>query len=119
MLQARGRLARTEFGRARAVLEPMVAAQPHLVYPRLILSHVYLQEGKDLQAAERVLREIVKLDPSRAESWRNLAVLLRQQGRLDQAAEACRTGWRNCLDYATLPLLLCITLSDKREFAAA
>jgi len=119
MLRARGMLARKEFEAARAVLEPMVAGQAQAVYPRVILSHVYLQEGKDLRAAERVLREIVELDPSQAETWRNLAVLLRQQGRLDEAVEVCRTGWRHCMDYATLPLLLGITLADQGNFPGA
>jgi GT2 family glycosyltransferase/Tfp pilus assembly protein PilF len=119
ILQARGMLARKEFEAARSVLEPMVAAQPGSVYPRIILSHVYLQERKDFESAERVLREIVQLDPTQSESWRNLAVLLRERGRLDESAEACRTGWRHCLDYPTLPLLLGITLADQDNFAGA
>jgi len=112
-------LARKEFEAARCVLEPMLAAQPETVHPRVILSHVYLQEGQDLQSAERVLREIVQLEPTQAETWRNLAVLLRQQGRLDEAVEACRTGWRHSLNYPTLPLLLGITLADQGNFPAA
>jgi tetratricopeptide (TPR) repeat protein len=119
MLQARGMLARKEFEAARSVLEPMTAAQPEAVHPRAILSHVYLQEGHDLQSAECVLREIVQLDPTQAETSRNLAVLLRQQGRLDEAVEACRTGWRHSLNYPTLPLLLGITLADQGNFPAA
>jgi Flp pilus assembly protein TadD len=110
-------LARKEFEAARSILEPMVAAQPGSVYPRIILSHVYLQERKDLESAERVLREIVHLDATQAESWRNLAVLLREQGRRDQAAEVCRTGWRLNPNYPTLPLLLGITLADQGNFA--
>jgi len=109
IIKARGMLARKEFEKARTVLEPMAAALPGAVYPRVILSHAYLQEGRDLPAAERMLREIVELDPSQAETWRNLAVLLRQQGRLEEAVEVCRTGWRHCLVYPTLPLLLGIT----------
>jgi GT2 family glycosyltransferase/Tfp pilus assembly protein PilF len=119
ILQARGMLARKEFEAARSILEPMVAAQHGSVYPRIILSHVYLQERKDLQSAERVLREIVQLDATQAESWRNLAVLLREQGRLDDAVEACRTGWRLNPNYPTLPLLLGITLADQGNFAGA
>src|SRR5207245_4109333 len=38
ILQARGMLARKEFEAARSVLEPMVAALPGSVYPRIILS---------------------------------------------------------------------------------
>jgi glycosyltransferase involved in cell wall biosynthesis len=119
MLRARAMLARKEFEKARLVLEPMVATQPGSVYPRIILSHVYLQEGKDLQAAERVLREIAELDPTQAETWRNLAVLLRQQGRLDEAVRACHTGWRHCAHYATLPLLLGISHADQGNVSDA
>jgi tetratricopeptide (TPR) repeat protein len=118
ILQARGMLARKHFEEARSVLEPMVAAQPAAVYPRIILSHVYLQE-RNLESAERVLREIVQLDPTQAESWRNLTVLLREQGRLDEAAEVCRSGWRHNLNYPTLQLLLGITLADQGNFAGA
>jgi tetratricopeptide (TPR) repeat protein len=119
ILQARGMLARQEFEAARSILEPMAAGQAGSVYPRIILSHVYLQDRKDFQSAERVLREIVQLDPTQAESWRNLAVLLREQGRRDEAAEACRTGWRHNPNYPTLPLLLGITLADQGNFAGA
>jgi Tfp pilus assembly protein PilF len=112
-------LARKEFEAARWVLEPMVAAQPGSVYPRIILSHVYLQERKDLESAGRVLREIVQLDATQAESWRNLAVLLREQGWLDESAEACRTGWRHNPSYPTLPLLLGITLADHGNVSGA
>jgi GT2 family glycosyltransferase/tetratricopeptide (TPR) repeat protein len=119
ILKARGMLARKEFDVARTVLEPMIAAQPDLLLPRVILSHVLLQEGKALTEAERVLREIVQVDPTQAESWRNLAVLLRQQGNLDEALEACRTGWRHSLNYPTLPLLLGITLAEKGNLPAA
>jgi GT2 family glycosyltransferase/Tfp pilus assembly protein PilF len=119
ILQARGMLARKEFEAARSILEPMVEAQPGSVYPRIILSHVYLQDRKDFESAERVLREVVQLDATQAESWRNLAVLLREQGRLDEAAEACRTGWRLNPNYPTLPLLLGITLADQGNFAGA
>jgi GT2 family glycosyltransferase/Tfp pilus assembly protein PilF len=119
ILQVRGMMARKEFEKARAVLEPIATAQPRAIYPRIILSHVYLQEGKDLQSADHVLREIVELDPAQAETWRNLAGLLWQLGWLDEAEEVCRTGWRHFLDYGTLPLLLGITLADQHDIAAA
>jgi hypothetical protein len=36
-------------------------------------------------------------DPCQAESWRNLAVLLRHQGRWAEAA-VCQSGRRSCPD---------------------
>jgi protein O-GlcNAc transferase len=65
------------------------------------------------------LREIVQLDPTQAESWRNLAVLLRELGRLDQAIDVCRAGWRQNPHYPTLPLLLGITFADQGDFRGA
>jgi glycosyltransferase involved in cell wall biosynthesis/Flp pilus assembly protein TadD len=81
VFRARGHLARREFGTARAVLQPVLWAHPRAVWPRVVLSHVLLQEGKDLDAAEQVLREVLQLDPQHAQANQNLAVLLRQRQR--------------------------------------
>jgi hypothetical protein len=89
-------VARKEFEAAKGILRDLITKNPAWVYPRIILSHVLLQEGQDETAAERVLREIVELDPSQAESWRNLAVLYRHQGRLAQSAAVCRSARVHC-----------------------
>jgi hypothetical protein len=60
---------------ARAILLPLVEAHPTVVYPREILSHVCLQEGKDPATAERVLRKILELDPNNPDAKNNLTVL--------------------------------------------
>ena len=44
-----------------------------------------LQEGRDLAAAERALRDVLALDPQHAEARNNLAVLLRERERLAAA----------------------------------
>jgi tetratricopeptide (TPR) repeat protein len=75
-------LARREFGAARRVLEEAAARFPREVQPRLALSRVLLQEGRDWEAAERALRDVLRLDPGQAEARRNLAVLLKQQGKV-------------------------------------
>jgi GT2 family glycosyltransferase/Flp pilus assembly protein TadD len=80
VLRARLLLARKDFAGARALLAPVLEAHPREVYPWLILSHVLLQEGQDLAAAERVLRTVLELQPGHPEAQRNLAVLLRQRG---------------------------------------
>jgi predicted Zn-dependent protease len=64
-----------------------------------------LQEGRDLPAAENTLRAVLKLAPGEAESWRNLAVLLRQQNRVVEAVAACRSGRAQCPDNPDLMLL--------------
>ena len=48
----------------------------------MLLSFLLLQEGRDLAAAERALREVLALDPENPDAKQNLAVLLRQSGRV-------------------------------------
>jgi hypothetical protein len=41
-----------------------------------------MQEGRDLAVAERALRDVLLLDPENPAAKQNLAVLLRQTGRV-------------------------------------
>jgi Glycosyl transferase family 2 len=50
---------------------------PNAVLPRILLSHTLLQEGKDWQAAERALHDVLVLQPGNTEAQNNLQVLLR------------------------------------------
>jgi hypothetical protein len=86
VLRARGHLARKEFTAARAILDEVIGRDTGAVWPRVIRTHVLLQEGQDWPAAEPALRALLALDPGHAEARRNLTVLLRQQGRLPDAA---------------------------------
>src|SRR5262249_46787905 len=54
---------------------------PDAMTPRVFLSHVFLQEGKNEFAAEKVLRSILVRDPKHQEARHNLRVLLYNQGR--------------------------------------
>jgi GT2 family glycosyltransferase/predicted Zn-dependent protease len=81
VLRARSELARREFPAARQRLERAIDEHPQALWPRVILSHVLLQEGRDFAAAEKALRDILALDPEHAEARRNLAVLLRNRQR--------------------------------------
>jgi tetratricopeptide (TPR) repeat protein len=86
VLRARGYLARQEFATARHILEDTINRAPRQLWPRVILSHALLQEGRDWDAAERALLDVLALDPGNAGARQNLAVLLRQQGRLTDLA---------------------------------
>jgi tetratricopeptide (TPR) repeat protein len=81
VLTARAQLARREFTAARQQLEPVIAEHPQALWPRVILSHVLLQEDLDLAAAERALCHLLALDPNQVEARNNLAVLLRERQR--------------------------------------
>ncbi len=76
MLLARSLLKQNEFGAARGALEQAIGRNPRALRPRVILSHVLLQEGRDPKAAETALREILALDPANAEARHNLTILL-------------------------------------------
>jgi glycosyltransferase involved in cell wall biosynthesis len=78
----RGRLslARKEFAAARQVLETVVERFPRAVEPRVLLSHAFLQEGRDWPAAQRALCDVLAVDPLHTESRHNLTVLLQQVG---------------------------------------
>jgi tetratricopeptide (TPR) repeat protein len=96
VLRAQGCLARREFALARGLLEEAIARNPRTVEARVFLTRALLQEGHDLAAAERALREVLALDPHRGEAWRNLAVLLHQTGRLAEAVAVCHAGLKHC-----------------------
>jgi Tfp pilus assembly protein PilF len=75
VLRARGYLARQDFAAAREVLHEAIARAPRALWPRVILTHAWLQEGRDAAAAERALLDVLELDPEHKEARHNLAVL--------------------------------------------
>jgi tetratricopeptide (TPR) repeat protein len=81
LLRARAHLARQEFAPARQLLEEAIVRAPQALAPRVLLSYVFLQEGRDRAGAERALRAVLALDPENPEARGNLAVLLRQRVR--------------------------------------
>jgi tetratricopeptide (TPR) repeat protein len=80
VLRGRAYLARREFVPAREQVRIAIARAPQALPPRLILSHVLLQEGRDWQAAERALLEVLALDPNHREAQHNLRLLRREHG---------------------------------------
>ncbi len=79
VLRARAHQGRQEYAAARQLLEETCDRHALALWPRVILSHVLLQEGRDWAAAEQVLRAVLALDPGHREARHNLALLLRQQ----------------------------------------
>lgn len=78
ILKGQLHLAGNEFSAARTFLERAVQQAPQSVFARLVLSRLFLQEGRDWEAAEQALRDVLALDPHHAEARNNLAVLLNQ-----------------------------------------
>src|SRR5262249_1505778 len=72
VLWARGYLARGEFAVAHGLLERAITHSPRALSPRIFLSHVLLQEGREWDAAERALRAVLALDPENREARTNL-----------------------------------------------
>ena len=81
VFRARAHLARREFAAARRLLEETITRAPRDLWPRVILTHVLLQEGKDLDAAEAALESVLQLDPENREARRNLGVLRQQRAQ--------------------------------------
>ncbi|MCI0637436.1 MAG: glycosyltransferase [Gemmataceae bacterium] len=79
LLRARVRFKKGDFAAARALVTDMIARRPSDLVARVLLSHVLLKEGRDLDAAERALHDILALDPNHAEARQNLAVLSAQK----------------------------------------
>jgi GT2 family glycosyltransferase/tetratricopeptide (TPR) repeat protein len=79
-LRVRSFLAQKRFDETRSTLLPLIEQNADRLDLRVLLSHSYLQEGKDWKAAEQALRDILERAPDHPEARQNLAVLLRQQG---------------------------------------
>jgi glycosyltransferase involved in cell wall biosynthesis/Tfp pilus assembly protein PilF len=75
---------RKAYAQACQLLGTAIAANPRWLTPRVALSQVLLQEGRDWDAAQRALNDVLALDPQNAMAHHNLAVLAqvrKAQGR--------------------------------------
>jgi tetratricopeptide (TPR) repeat protein len=81
LLRARAYMFRKDYATARQLAESAVAQAPQAVWPREVLSHVLVLEGRDWIAAERVLRELLAMQPNNPTALQNLAVAQRALGR--------------------------------------
>jgi tetratricopeptide (TPR) repeat protein len=80
LVQARGQLDRQAFAAARQAVEEAIARAPQALTPRVALSHILLREGRDWDALEKALRDVLALDPNHAEARHNLSVLRQRRG---------------------------------------
>ena len=63
VLRARANLGRLEFIQAKEILHNVTTANPLLLWPKVLLSRVLLEEARDLTAAEEVLLSILAMNP--------------------------------------------------------
>jgi thioredoxin-like negative regulator of GroEL len=75
VLRAQGLLAFQDFDGARADLATAIALAPKALSPRLVLSRVFWQEGRDRAAPAQALRDVLTIDPNHAGARANLAHL--------------------------------------------
>ncbi len=75
VLRARRHLFKREFQHAKDILMPLCQKNTQSIRPRIIMSHVYLQEGSAWVEARQMLEEVLALDPSNREAQHNLRVL--------------------------------------------
>jgi len=85
ILRARKFLALREFSKARKIIDDAIAEHPQAEHPRVILTHILLQEGIDHHAAERALRDVLAMNPKNSEVRHNLELLLRQKPQKTEA----------------------------------
>jgi GT2 family glycosyltransferase len=80
-LRARAQAQRKEYTAARRTLEAVIVHDDAALGPRVLLSQILLQEGRDWEAAERALCEVLQREPQHGETRHNLNVLRRRLGR--------------------------------------
>jgi glycosyltransferase involved in cell wall biosynthesis len=83
-IEARLLVAAADFAGARRALEKAVAAAPDSVAPRLALVQVLLADGRDVAAAEKVIQDILTLEPNNSQARLYLETIqrrLRSAGR--------------------------------------
>ncbi len=75
LLRLAAHVGRKDFSSARALLGAVIAANQKWLTPRIALSQVLLQEGRDWNAADAALHDVLALDPQNAMARHNLTVL--------------------------------------------
>ncbi|MFO0811497.1 MAG: glycosyltransferase [Gemmataceae bacterium] len=118
VLRARIDLHRGAIDAARRIAEEALANHPTNVGLHVVLTHALLQAGCE-DDAEVALRDVLRLDWAQAESWRNLAKLLRNQGRLAEAADVCDEGRTYCPDEPDLLRIQGLCLQEMNDATAA
>ncbi len=107
---------RGDFGRLARVAAESISRYPELAH--LVKGRERLSQG-DLVAAERALREAVRLDPGSVDAWLSLGEALMRQGKVDAAVEAFRQATQVDSAHGGAHLQLAEALAAQGDRAAA
>jgi tetratricopeptide (TPR) repeat protein len=78
VLEARWRLAKQEFAEARHLLQRAIALDPQMLWPRLVMSDLVLEEGAAWEVCVQANRDILALAPDNALARERLEHFLTQ-----------------------------------------
>jgi tetratricopeptide (TPR) repeat protein len=91
-VRARILLAQKQFDDARQKLQKTIESFPQSLELRLLLSYTWLQEGRDSDAAEQALLDVLKLAPEHAETLQNLKILRQERAKANGANGAAHSS---------------------------
>ncbi len=80
VLLAQKHLSLQEFAAARQLMEETIVDNPRSLGPRIVLARALLAQGRDREASEKALRDVLALDPNNGEARQNLTRLQQVRG---------------------------------------
>jgi tetratricopeptide (TPR) repeat protein len=81
LLKAKVFLVKKRFKEAKQILLAAIDRDHELLAAKILLSHVYLQEGIDWQGAQNALKSILEINPQNREAIQNLDLLVNNTQR--------------------------------------
>jgi len=74
LLKARSLMIRKDFAASRKLIQEIIASAPKNPWPRELLAHALLMEGRDMPALVQALKDVLTLDPTNHFALANLPV---------------------------------------------
>jgi tetratricopeptide (TPR) repeat protein len=78
MLKARSLMLRKDYAAAKSILSQTIARAPKHPWPRELLAHTLLAEGRDMPALVQALRDVLALDPTNNFALQQLPLALQK-----------------------------------------
>ncbi|VDO55072.1 unnamed protein product [Onchocerca flexuosa] len=95
---------------AKSSLLGALAIAPSHVSSLRHLAHIYRLE-RNIPMAEKMLRDVIQIDPLHSDSWQALGMILSEEGRFEEALECYSTASAlnsstPLIPFSTLPVLI-------------